>query len=188
MPSRENSRGPPCSLGPDQARTGPLAHGVEPLAATVTAAHVAHGLGAVDVVVGSFVHVLTEVKLVEITGDLALRPQLRLVLGPTSPQVGEVVEDEAEDVVAVLDVLGRVEDVRVPDRIELLGRDDRLVRVHRRQLEEAAVLDDEAVSLFDGHPRNAQVRVDELVRDGLEVELIDHAQLVLHSRGEHQRA
>lgn len=176
----------PVRLRTDEARTGPLAHGVEPLAAAVAAAHVTHGLGAIDVLVDAVVHVLTEVKLVQVASDLALGAQLRFVLRTTRPQVGEVVEHEAEDVGAVLDVLGRVEDVGVPDRVELLGGDDRLVRVHRRQLEEAAVLGDETVRLVDGHADLPEVGVDQLVRDGLEIELIDHAKLVLDFRREHR--
>ena len=123
-------------------------------------------------------------KQVQITSDLTLRTQLRLVLRATGPQVGEVVEHEAEDVGAVLDVLGRVKDVSVPDRIELLGGNDRLIWVNRRQFEKAAVLGDEAIRLIDGHAGLTEIRVYELVRDGLEVERIDHTELALDFRGE----
>jgi hypothetical protein len=185
-PSRERIPGgrSPVRSGTDEPRAGSLAHGVEPFAAAVAATHVTHGFRAIDVVVHSVVHVFAEVKQVQITSDLTLRMQLRLILRATGPQVGEVVEHEAEDVGAVLDVLGRVEDVSVPDRIELLGGNDRLIRVYRRQLEESAVLGDEAICFVDGHASLTEVRVDELVRDGLEVEHIDHAELVLDFRRE----
>lgn len=63
----------PVRLGTDEARTGSLAHGVEPFAVAITATHVAHGFGAVDVLVDSVVHVFAEVELVQVAGDLPLR-------------------------------------------------------------------------------------------------------------------
>lgn len=119
----------------------------------------------------------------EAAGLGALLAPHNLVLGTTQPQVGEVVEEEAEDGVAVLGVLARVEDVRVPHRVDVLGRDDRVVRVQHDQLEELTVQRDAPVRLLDGEAGLTRLRVDQLVRDRLEVELVDEAELVLHLGG-----
>jgi len=51
----------------------------------------------------------------------------------------EVIEEEAKQGVAVRTVLRRVEDVRVPDRIDNPGRHNRLLAGHREE-QKAAVL------------------------------------------------
>lgn len=105
------------------------------------------------------------------------------VLLSTQPQVGEVVEHEAEDSFTVGRVLRGVEDVVVPHRVDVLRRHDALARVHHAQLQESTVLDDELVGLLDGHARLTRLRVNELERDRLEIELVDEEELTLHLGG-----
>lgn len=88
-------------------------------------------------------------------------------------------QEVAEDPIAVVGVLGRVEDVGVPHLVELLGRHDGPLGVHHTQLQKAAVLDDAFVGLLDRHPHPPRFGVDELERDRLEIELIDQAKPLL---------
>lgn len=84
-------------------------------------------------------------------------------------------EEVAEARLAVFSVLGRVEDVDVPHLVDLLRWHDALLRIHRAQLQESTVLLDEVINLIDRHARLTRLRVHELERDRLEVELIDES-------------
>lgn len=117
--------------------------------------------------------------LVEHTRLRELLLQQQHVLGASGAEVREVVQHEAEDLHAVLVVLRRVQDVGVPRRVELLGRYDSPLGIHRTQLQEAAVLEGEAIGCGHRDPGLTGLRVNELVYDGLKIELIDEAELAL---------
>lgn len=110
---------------------------------------------------------------VEVTRCLeALRPALLVVL-TTHPEVREVVQEEPEGSLAVLGVLEGIEDVRVPDLVDLLGGDDGLIGVHRDQLEEPTVLHDRPLRFGDAHAFDVRFRVNQLEGDRTEVQLVD---------------
>lgn len=84
------------------------------------------------------------------------------------PEVREVVEEEAEDGLAVLLVLEGVQDVRVPELVELPRGDDDHARVEGVQQQEAAI---HHLELFDRLLVHA-FRL-ELRHDRLEVQTVD---------------
>lgn len=139
-------------------------------AAAVAAATITHRL--VD-------DVITEVLDEQLTGLRELVLQQLEVLGATLAQVREVVQEEAEDGLAVLLVLHRVQDVGVPRLVDLLRRHDRTLGVHHAQLQELAVETDDLVGLLHGHGRLSRLGMNELEGDRLEVELIDTPELLL---------
>lgn len=122
---------------------------------------------------GSRRKLYTEVLLEELVRFARLLTPACFVLFATQPEVREVVQEEAEDLVAVLGVLGRVEDVGVPHRVDVLGGDDGLVRVHQVEDQEPAVERDPAICFLQGHPLLARLGRRQLVGDRLEVDLLD---------------
>lgn len=155
-----------CSVSAtDEVRSHPhhLATGATH-AAAVAAAAVTHRL--ID-------DVLTEVRDEQLTGLSELPLQQLEVLGTALAQVREVVQREAEDGLAVLLVLERIQDVGVPHLVDVLRRHDATLGVHHAQLQELTVLADQHVSFADGHDRLTRLGVDELERNRLEIELVD---------------
>lgn len=116
---------------------------------------------------------------VETLSGLPLLVEDDAVLGTPQAEVREVVQHVAEDPLAVLLVLRRVEDVGVPHRVDLLRGNDAVVRVHGAELQEVAVLGDELVGLLDGHADDVEVRVDQLEGDRLQIERVDRGQLLV---------
>lgn len=96
---------------------------------------------------------------------------LRILL-PPHPEVREVMEEEAEDLLAVTRIGARVEDVLVPEGIDRLCGDDRLLRETDVQLEELLVQHLSHID-FRFRPAHAFFRIHELSLDHGEVELVD---------------
>lgn len=146
------------SLVPAALLAGPAAAG----AARVGAAGVALPAGLREIQVR-----LAESPPIELTGLPESALQVSRVLGSPHPEVGEVVEKEAESLLAVLCVLPGIQDVLMPHRVHFFARDDGL-RMRNGEDEEVLVLQLHLTALLR-RPALALFGVHQLELDGVKI-------------------
>jgi hypothetical protein len=139
-------------------------------AAAIAASAIAHR-GIIDV--------LVEVLHEQLACLAELLLQQFVILGTAMPKIWEVMQEEPEDCTAIRLVLRSIQDVRMPNHVDALGRHDGVFRIQNTQFEKHAVLPDQTVCALDPKRRLARLWVDQLVGDGFQIESIDEVQSVI---------
>jgi len=97
--------------------------------------------------------------------------EIPAVLLATHAEIRKVVQEVAEDLVAILGILPGVQDVRMPELVDQLGGDD-YPDAESRQLEKLPVLRLDDIG-ETARPPDTLVRIHQLALDGIEVEGLD---------------
>lgn len=120
---------------------------------------------------GVMVHHGAKGLLVNCAGLVECRLQVSGIVLTTHPEVGEVVDEEAEQILAILAVLSGIQDVGMPHLVGHGGGYDHLLTGDRQE-QEASVVFHQMLRLLQGPPFTLFF-VHELDHDRLEIELPD---------------
>jgi len=116
--------------------------------------------------------VFVEVRPKQSPRFLACIQEVLPILVAAHAEVREVVQEVTERDLAILGVLLRVEDVIVPERVNVLSRHDRKVRIDAVEVQKSLVPDLHLTRPLEG-PSLALVRIHKLDHDGFQVELLN---------------